>query len=178
MSAAHPCMHNSLEKPGIDPGFSTGPALSTPILDQPRPLSHGHHNHNTPSIYIHSPRSSPPKMVRSFLLRAHVLSILPFSVLCFLSPAYTLRPLLCSFAYSIFGSRRSFLCRSLPVPVPVPNPTLANMLASFFWVSLVGLVSFSTAGYVLEDDYSTDQFFSMFDFFTVCMLPPVRPYPI
>jgi hypothetical protein len=28
-------------------------------------------------------------------------------------------------------------------------------------------VSLSTAGYVLEDDYTEDQFFSMFDFFTV-----------
>jgi hypothetical protein len=40
------------------------------------------------------------------------------------------------------------------------------MLASIFW-ALAGLVSLSTAGYVLEDDYSADQFFSMFDFFTV-----------
>ena len=41
------------------------------------------------------------------------------------------------------------------------------MLAFTFLVTLVGLVSLSTAGYVLEDDYSVDQFFSMFDFFTV-----------
>lgn len=41
------------------------------------------------------------------------------------------------------------------------------MLASSVLVTLAGLVSFSTAGYVLEDDYSVDQFFSMFDFFTV-----------
>ncbi len=40
------------------------------------------------------------------------------------------------------------------------------MLASIL-LALAGLVSLSTAGYVLEDDYSTDQFFSMFDFFTV-----------
>lgn len=33
--------------------------------------------------------------------------------------------------------------------------------------ALSGLVSLSTAGYVLEDDYSVDEFFSMFDFFTV-----------
>ncbi|KAI1613799.1 endo-1,3(4)-beta-glucanase [Exophiala viscosa] len=32
--------------------------------------------------------------------------------------------------------------------------------------TLAGLVSLSTAGYVLEDDYSGDSFFSMFDFFT------------
>ena len=32
---------------------------------------------------------------------------------------------------------------------------------------LAGLVSFSTAGYVLEDDYEPSSFFSMFDFFTV-----------
>ncbi|OAP63931.1 hypothetical protein AYL99_03158 [Fonsecaea erecta] len=40
------------------------------------------------------------------------------------------------------------------------------MLASSLLVTLAGLVSLSTAGYVLEDDYSADQFFSMFDFFT------------
>ncbi|KIW65082.1 hypothetical protein PV04_07366 [Phialophora macrospora] len=41
------------------------------------------------------------------------------------------------------------------------------MWASSILVTLVGLlVSFSTAGYVLQDDYSPDQFFSMFDFFT------------
>ncbi|RMZ76159.1 hypothetical protein DV738_g5121, partial [Chaetothyriales sp. CBS 135597] len=33
-------------------------------------------------------------------------------------------------------------------------------------LTLSGLVSFSTAQYVLQDDYSTDSFFSMFDFFT------------
>ncbi|KAJ9634856.1 uncharacterized protein PV06_05774 [Exophiala oligosperma] len=33
-------------------------------------------------------------------------------------------------------------------------------------IALAGLISLSTAGYVLEDDYSGDQFFSMFDFFT------------
>ncbi|KAJ9497236.1 hypothetical protein LTR99_001970 [Exophiala xenobiotica] len=33
-------------------------------------------------------------------------------------------------------------------------------------LALAGLVSLSTAGYVLEDDYTEDQFFSMFDFFT------------
>ncbi|KIW51302.1 hypothetical protein PV05_10039 [Exophiala xenobiotica] len=32
--------------------------------------------------------------------------------------------------------------------------------------ALGGLVSLCTAGYVLEDDYTEDQFFSMFDFFT------------
>ena len=41
------------------------------------------------------------------------------------------------------------------------------MLAFTFVVTLVGLVSLGTAGYVLEDNYSPDQFFSMFDFFTV-----------
>ncbi|EXJ56597.1 endo-1,3(4)-beta-glucanase [Cladophialophora yegresii CBS 114405] len=43
------------------------------------------------------------------------------------------------------------------------------MLAHSILVTLVGLgllVSSSTAGYVLQDDYSADQFFSMFDFFT------------
>ncbi|ETI26375.1 hypothetical protein G647_03152 [Cladophialophora carrionii CBS 160.54] len=43
------------------------------------------------------------------------------------------------------------------------------MWASSILVTLVGLgllVSSSTAGYVLQDDYSADQFFSMFDFFT------------
>ncbi|KIV77202.1 hypothetical protein PV11_09019 [Exophiala sideris] len=39
------------------------------------------------------------------------------------------------------------------------------MLSSTLF-ALAGLVSFSTAGYVLEDDYSGDSFFSMFDFFT------------
>lgn len=42
----------------------------------------------------------------------------------------------------------------------------ANMLSSTLF-ALAGLVSLSTAGYVLEDDYSGDSFFSMFDFFTV-----------
>jgi hypothetical protein len=31
----------------------------------------------------------------------------------------------------------------------------------------LGLVSLGQAGYVLQDDYSTNNFFSMFDFFTV-----------
>ncbi|EXJ88600.1 endo-1,3(4)-beta-glucanase [Capronia coronata CBS 617.96] len=39
------------------------------------------------------------------------------------------------------------------------------MLASIL-LALAGLVSLSTAGYVLEDDYTTDEFFSMFNFFT------------
>jgi hypothetical protein len=43
------------------------------------------------------------------------------------------------------------------------------MLASPCLFTLAGLISLSTAGYVLEDDYSADQFFSMFDFFTVCL---------
>lgn len=42
----------------------------------------------------------------------------------------------------------------------------ANMLGFILFI-LTGLVSLSTAGYVLEDDYSVDKFFSMFDFFTV-----------
>lgn len=48
-------------------------------------------------------------------------------------------------------------------------------------VALAGLISLSTAGYVLEDDYSPQNFFSMFDFFTVCLsLTPflVRPLRI
>jgi hypothetical protein len=36
-------------------------------------------------------------------------------------------------------------------------------------ITLSGLVSLSTAGYTLQDDYSTGNFFSMFDFFTVCL---------
>lgn len=40
------------------------------------------------------------------------------------------------------------------------------MLASIL-LALAGLVSLSTAGYVLEDDYTQDEFFSMFEFFTV-----------
>ncbi|KIX01399.1 uncharacterized protein Z518_09125 [Rhinocladiella mackenziei CBS 650.93] len=39
------------------------------------------------------------------------------------------------------------------------------MLVSIL-LALAGIVSLSTAGYVLEDDYSVDKFFSMFDFFT------------
>jgi NADH:ubiquinone oxidoreductase subunit 5 (subunit L)/multisubunit Na+/H+ antiporter MnhA subunit len=47
------------------------------------------------------------------------------------------------------------------------------MWTSSILVTLVGLlVPFSTAGYVLQDDYSADQFFSMFDFFTVRTLAP------
>ena len=34
-------------------------------------------------------------------------------------------------------------------------------------ITLGGLVSSSIAGYALKDDYSTQNFFSMFDFFTV-----------
>ena len=33
--------------------------------------------------------------------------------------------------------------------------------------TLAGLVSLTTASYVLEDDYESNSFFSMFDFFTV-----------
>lgn len=40
------------------------------------------------------------------------------------------------------------------------------MLASTL-LTLAGFVSFSTAGYVLQDDYDSQSFFSMFDFFTV-----------
>jgi hypothetical protein len=40
------------------------------------------------------------------------------------------------------------------------------MLASTL-LTLAGFVTFSTAGYVLQDDYNTDSFFSKFDFFTV-----------
>lgn len=37
-----------------------------------------------------------------------------------------------------------------------------------------GLVShLTTAAYTLQDDYSTQSFFSMFDFFTVC-----TPFPL
>ena len=39
------------------------------------------------------------------------------------------------------------------------------MLASTL-LTIAGLVSLSTAGYVLEDDYEPSTFFSMFDFFT------------
>jgi hypothetical protein len=35
-------------------------------------------------------------------------------------------------------------------------------------VALAAFVPFSTAGYVLEDDYSVNNFFSMFNFFSVC----------
>jgi hypothetical protein len=41
------------------------------------------------------------------------------------------------------------------------------MLVSSIFLSLAGLIPLSTAGYVLQDDYSVDKFFSMFDFFTV-----------
>lgn len=41
------------------------------------------------------------------------------------------------------------------------------MLPSKLLISLAGLIPFSTAGYVLQDDYSIDKFFSMFEFFTV-----------
>jgi hypothetical protein len=34
-------------------------------------------------------------------------------------------------------------------------------------LTLAGLISLSTAGYVLEDDYDASSFFSKFDFFTV-----------
>lgn len=40
------------------------------------------------------------------------------------------------------------------------------MLASTL-LTLAGFVSFSTAGYVLKDDYNSNSFFNMFDFFTV-----------
>jgi hypothetical protein len=52
--------------------------------------------------------------------------------------------------------------------------------------TLAGLASLTTAGYVLEDDYESDSFFSMFDFFTVrlhqllaaliLIIPGWRPY--
>jgi hypothetical protein len=38
-------------------------------------------------------------------------------------------------------------------------------------LTLAGFVSFSTAGYVLQDDYNSNSFFSMFDFFTVPGFP-------
>lgn len=45
---------------------------------------------------------------------------------------------------------------------------LASMSsATLFLAALAALVPLSTAGYVLEDDYSMDKFFSMFEFFTV-----------
>src|SRR5436305_6002249 len=37
--------------------------------------------------------------------------------------------------------------------------------------TLAGLASLTTAGYVLEDDYESNSFFSMFDFFTVRLDP-------
>ncbi|KAK5058730.1 hypothetical protein LTR84_010994 [Exophiala bonariae] len=40
------------------------------------------------------------------------------------------------------------------------------MLSSTFLISLAGLIRFSAAGYVLQDDYSIDKFFAMFEFFT------------
>lgn len=40
------------------------------------------------------------------------------------------------------------------------------MLPSTLLISLAGLIPLSTAGYVLQDDYSIDKFFSMFEFFT------------
>ncbi|KAJ9615308.1 hypothetical protein H2200_001383 [Cladophialophora chaetospira] len=40
------------------------------------------------------------------------------------------------------------------------------MLAHYYFVTLVGLVSLCHAGYMLQDDYSSDQFFDMFTFFT------------
>jgi hypothetical protein len=50
------------------------------------------------------------------------------------------------------------------------------MLASTL-LTMAGFVSFSMAGYVLQDDYNSNSFFDMFDFFTVrkCLsylLPP------
>lgn len=42
-----------------------------------------------------------------------------------------------------------------------------KMLPTSIFISLAGLIHLSTAGYVLQDDYSVDKFFSMFDFFTV-----------
>ena len=41
------------------------------------------------------------------------------------------------------------------------------LASSLILTTLAGLVPLSTAGYVLEDDYSVNNFFSMFDFFTV-----------
>jgi len=39
-------------------------------------------------------------------------------------------------------------------------------MLAFTLIILAGLASLSTAGYVLEDDYATDSFFSKFSFFT------------
>lgn len=82
----------------------------------------------------------------------------------FLRAGKFLRPFLffVHFAYLHLAAPLSF-CRSLPYHAFFT----ANMLARSIFISLVvGLVSFSRAGYVLEDDYTSDQFFSMFDFFT------------
>jgi len=53
-------------------------------------------------------------------------------------------------------------------------------------LTLAGLASLTAAGYVLEDDYESNSFFSMFDFFTVrlyqlpaaliLIMPGWRPY--
>jgi hypothetical protein len=48
------------------------------------------------------------------------------------------------------------------------------MLASTL-LTLAGFVSWSTAGYVIQDDYSSDSFFNMFDFFTVQKSPVSAP---
>lgn len=58
------------------------------------------------------------------------------------------------------------------------------LLSALF--TLAGLASLTTAGYVLEDDYESNSFFSMFDFFTVrlyqllaalmLIMPGRRPY--
>jgi len=48
------------------------------------------------------------------------------------------------------------------------------MLPSSILIPLAGLIplgaaDYSAGGYVLQDDYSVDKFFSMFDFFTVSL---------
>ena len=49
------------------------------------------------------------------------------------------------------------------------------MLASTL-LSFAGLVSLTTAGYVIEDDYEPSSFFGMFDFFTVGSILPSPRY--
>lgn len=43
-------------------------------------------------------------------------------------------------------------------------------------LTLAGLITLGTAGYVLEDDYSASSFFNMFEFFTVRLLTLRSPY--
>ena len=40
-------------------------------------------------------------------------------------------------------------------------------MLAYLLLALSGLVSLSTAGYVLQDDYNPSKFFSMFEFSTV-----------